>query len=70
MAKIREEMARQIGTSIEQLRTKHGLSQKELASESEVSLQTIVTLEKGYVLPHTGTLTKLLKAMGEEELSI
>ena len=67
---VREELSESIGREVARLRVKHGWSQKELHCESGVSLQRIVLIEAGYAPAHSSTLMRLLKAMGEEELSI
>lgn len=53
-------------TLIREARTEAGLSLRALADRSDVSFTTISRIEHGHIDPTTGTLRKLLNALGED----
>jgi transcriptional regulator with XRE-family HTH domain len=57
---------RDAATLIREARRESGLSLRGLADRSDVSFTTICRIEKGHIDPTTGTLRKLLGALGEE----
>ena len=54
------------GTLIREAREQAGLSLRALADRSDVSFTTISRIEHGHIDPTTGTLRKLLGALGED----
>ena len=55
-----------IGHDIKSRRTELGLTQSELAGLAEVSINTIVAIERGTGNPSLSTLEKICKVMGIE----
>ena len=56
----------QAATLIREAREEAGLSLRAMAARSDVSYTTICRIEKGHLDPTTGTLGKLLGAVGED----
>ena len=57
---------KEAATLIREAREECGLSQRALAIRADVSYTTICRIERGQIDPTTGTLRKLLGALGEE----
>jgi putative transcriptional regulator len=53
----------ELGNRLKELRSKHGLSQAELAAKVEVSRKTINTVENGVFVPSTTLALRLAKAL-------
>lgn len=56
----------QLGARLEQVRKLHGLTQKQLAALTNVSLRSVVAAESIHGNPTITTLTKLFDALGME----
>jgi transcriptional regulator with XRE-family HTH domain len=52
-----------LSTIIKNLRNRKGLSQEQLAEESNISLRTVQRIEKGETIPRGDTLVKLSQAL-------
>lgn len=53
----------EIGKAIKELRKQHGISQKELAKASGLSINAICSFERGHFAPSISTLQKLADAL-------
>lgn len=53
----------ELGNRLKELRSKHGLSQAELAAKVEVSRKTINTVENGVFVPSTTLALRLARAL-------
>lgn len=60
------EKTERCGRAIRELRDRASLSQEELADKAGLSRNTVVTVEKGRVVPHPKTRRKLAWALGAE----
>ena len=52
-----------IGLAIKELRKRHGITQKELAEVSGLSINAICSFERGHFTPSISTLQKLADAL-------
>jgi DNA-binding XRE family transcriptional regulator len=51
-------------SQVKRLRQERSLSQSLLATEAKISRQTLISIEKGDVVPQIGTLKRLLNTLG------
>ena len=52
------------GSTIKEIRTRQGLTQRQLARKARVTAQLIVGYEQDKVIPKVNTFEKILNAMG------
>jgi putative transcriptional regulator len=58
-------MAERIQNTVQDLRTKRGMTQQELAEELSVSRQTIIAIEKGNYTPSVMLALKIARTFGK-----
>ena len=53
-----------LGEAVQELRRKHGATQKALAAEADLTTATVSLIERGEANPTWGTLKKIAAALG------